>query len=131
MWNNFVSPFFNADVGVGQKLALSSILSALYIASIFHILEKISKNIFHNFSVSFLSFVNDSFFILQEKSFEKSNNFLFCSYNIILSLFDQFRLIVEHEKSKIFHFSRSTKNFNLSSLHFSSLHFSSLKGPIL
>ena len=34
MWNNFISPFFRADVGVGQGFALSSILSTLYIAPI-------------------------------------------------------------------------------------------------
>jgi len=70
--------------------------------------------------------MNDSLFILQEKSSEKSNAFLFCNYNIILSLFDQFRLMVEYEKSKVFHFSRSTKNFNPSPLD-----LSSLGGPIL
>ena len=107
--NNFIFPFFSIDVGVEQELALSLILSTLYIALIFHIFEKRSKNLFYNFSISFLSFVNDGPFILQEKSFEKSNAFLFCSYNIILSLFDQFGL---YGKSEVFHFSRSTNNFS-------------------
>ena len=40
LWNNFVSPFFNTDVGVGQGSTLSPILSALYISPIFHIFEK-------------------------------------------------------------------------------------------
>ena len=53
------------------------------------------------------------FFILQEKTYIKSNAFLFCSYSIITSLFDQFRLAIEHGKLKNFHFSRSTRNFNL------------------
>jgi len=44
---------------------------------------------------------------------EKSNTNLFCSYNIISSLFKQFGLVIKHDKSEIFHFSRSTKNFNL------------------
>jgi len=34
-WNNFFSPFFNVDIGVGQGLVLSSILSALYLALVF------------------------------------------------------------------------------------------------
>jgi len=31
---------------------------------------------------------------------------LFCSYNIISFLFNQFGLIIEHRKSKVFYFSR-------------------------
>ena len=111
MWNNVVSSFFRADVSIGQESTLSSILSALYIAFIFHIFKTRSKNHFKNLTVLFLSFINDSLFISQEKSFEKSNTILFCSYNII-SLFDQVRLIVKHRKSEIFHFSRLTKNSN-------------------
>ena len=41
---------------------------------------------------------------------------LLCSYNIISSLFKQFGLVIKHDKYKVFHFSRSTKNFNLSPL---------------
>jgi len=42
IWSNFIPLFFNADVGIRQGFALSSILSILYIALIFHILgEKI------------------------------------------------------------------------------------------
>jgi len=126
MWNNFVFPFFNPNVGIRQESALSPILSTFYITLIFHIFEKRLKNLFHNSSISFLSFVNDSLFIFQEKSFEKSNVFLFCSYNIISPLFYQFRLMVKHEKSEVFHFFRSTKNFS-----FSPLDLSSLKRPIL
>ena len=88
MWNNFVFSFFRTDIGIGQESALSPILSTLYIAPIFHIFEKRSKNLFQNSFVSFLSFVDDRFFILQEKYFKKSSAFLFCSYNIISSLFD-------------------------------------------
>jgi len=45
LWNDFVSSFFNIDIDVGQGLALSPILSILYISPIFHIFEKISKNL--------------------------------------------------------------------------------------
>jgi len=107
MWNNFISSFFRADVGIEQSFVFSSILSALYIALIFHIFEKRSKNLFQNLTVSFLSFVDDGLFISQEKP----NTIPFCSYNIITSFFDQVKLTVKHE---IFHFSRSTKNFNIS-----------------
>jgi len=71
MRNNFISPFFNTDVDVDQESALSPILSTLYITPIFHIFEKRSKNISYNSSISFLSFVDNNIFILQEKSFKK------------------------------------------------------------
>jgi len=108
MWNNFISPFFRTDVDVEQGSALSPILSALYIAPVFYIFEKRLKNLFQNsFTLSFV----DGLFISQKKSFEKSNSFLFCSYNIISFLFDQFGLIVKHGKSEVFHFSRSIRDF--------------------
>ena len=40
LWNGFQSPFCNINISVGQKSALSPILSALYYSPIFHILEK-------------------------------------------------------------------------------------------
>ena len=90
------------DVDVGQKSALSPILSALFIALMFYIFEKIIKNL--NIPVSFLSFVNEKLFISQEKSSIKTNVNIFCCYNIILSLLNQFDLVVEHKKTEVFHF---------------------------
>jgi len=116
MWNNFVSSFFRADIGIGQESVLSPILFTLCIAPIFHIFKKRWKNLFQNSSISFLSFIDNNLFILQDKSFKKLNTFLFYSYNIISSLFDWFGLIVEYEKSEIFHFFRSIKNFKPPSL---------------
>ena len=83
MWNHFVSPFFKANVGVNQG-------STLYIASIFHIFEKRTKNLLFPIQVSTLSFVDDGLLISQEKSYEKSKVNFFCSYNIISSSFNQF-----------------------------------------
>jgi len=103
--NSFSSPFFNVDMGIGQGSVLSSI---------FHIFEKRAKNL--KISVSFLLFVNDGLFILQEKSFKKANSLLFCSYNIISLLFEQFGLVIKHEKTKVFHFSRLYGVFNLSQI---------------
>ena len=39
-WNNFSSPSFNVNVGVGQGSALSPILSALYLSPLLYIFEK-------------------------------------------------------------------------------------------
>ena len=98
---------------MGQKFILSSILSAFYIALIFHIFKKRTKNLLTPILVSILLFVDNRLFVFQEKSYEKFNATLFYSYNIISSLFNQFNLVIEHDKSKVFYFSRSTKNINL------------------
>jgi len=69
-------------VEVGQGSALSPILSTLYIASIFHIFDKKTQNLLLN--ISTLSFMDNGLFVSQEKSYEKSNTNLLCSYSIIL-----------------------------------------------
>ena len=50
--------------------------------------------------------------ITQSKSFETSNAYLFCSYNIALNLLTKFRLQVKHSKTEVFHFSRVYGAFN-------------------
>ena len=90
------------------KALLSLLFYLLFtLPLLFNIFDKRAQNLWLN--ISTLSFMNDGLFISQEKSYEKSNENLFCSYSIISSLF-------KHKKSEIFHFSRSTKNFNPSSL---------------
>ena len=86
IWNNFSFLLFNVDIGVGQRSALSPILSALYLAPILHILEKQLKKQFQ---------------IL----------FFFCNYYIISFLLEQFRLIIKHGKIEVFHFSRLHRVF--------------------
>ena len=54
-------------MGVGQGLALSPILSALYLSLFLHILEKHLKNL--DLKISTLSFINDDLLITQSKSF--------------------------------------------------------------
>jgi len=74
------------DIGVGQGSVLSHILSALFIAPILYVFEKKIKNL--KIPVSLLSFVDNSLFIFQEKSFDISNANLFFSYNIMSSLLE-------------------------------------------
>ena len=95
----------------------------LYISLIFHILEKRLKNL--KILVSFISFVDNGLFVSQEKSLEKSTSHLFCNYNVISFLLDQFSLVIKHEKTKIFHFSRVHRVFDLP------LDLSTLEGSIL
>jgi len=121
IWNSFVSPFFKANIGIEKGSTLSLIFSVIYIASIFHIFEKRTKYLLLPIQIVTLSFVDDGLLISQEKSYEKSNMNIFCSYNIISSLFTQFYLIIEHGKSKFFHFSRLRNNINLLLLDLHSL----------
>ena len=110
LWNNFSSPIHNINVGIGQGSALSPILSALYLSLIFYILEKHLKNL--KIPVSILSFIDNGLFISQNVSLHVSNTNIFCSYNIVSNLLTKFGLVVEHEKTEVFHFSRQQGEFN-------------------
>jgi len=80
-WNNFISPIFNINVGIGQGSVLSPILSALYLSPVFQISEKYLKIL--NILISMISFVDDDLFVSQSKSISLLNANLFCSYNVI------------------------------------------------
>ena len=60
---DFNSPFYRADISIGQKSTLLPILSALYIAFIFYILEKRTKNLSIPIPFFFLLFIDNSLFI--------------------------------------------------------------------
>jgi len=109
IWNEFSSPMYKVNVGVGQGSALSPILFALYLSPLLYILEK-HLNIL-NIPISLISFVDDGLFISQNKSIDISNSQLFCSYNILSSLLDKFGLNIEHSKTETFHFNRSHGTF--------------------
>jgi len=123
-WNEFSSPTFEVNVGVGQVSALSLILSALYLSPLLYILEKHLKTI--NIPVSLLSFVDDSLLISQNKSINILNSQLFCSYNILSSLLDKFGFNIEYSKTELFHFNRSHRTFNPPPLN-----LLPLEGPVL
>jgi len=118
-WNNFMSPIFNINIGVGQGSALSPILSALYLLPFIYILENHLKNL--KIPVSIISFVDDGLFISQSNFFDISNSHLLCSYNVLTILLEKFGLVVEHSKTEIFHFNRFQGTFNLPPLNLSPL----------
>ena len=124
LWNNFFSPIFDVNVGIGQGSVLSPILSALYLSPFLYILEKHLKNL--NILISIISFIDDGLFISQNRSFYISNSCLFCSYNVIMKLLEKFDFIVEHSKTKVFYFNRSHGDFNSPPLD-----LTSIGGPIL
>jgi len=119
MWNEFSSPMYEVNVGVGQGSALSPILSTLYLSSLLYILEKHLKIL--NIPVSLISFVDDSLFISQNKSIDILNSQLFCSYNVLSGLLDKFELNIEQSKTETFHFNRSHGIFNPPPLNLSLL----------
>ena len=110
---------FEVNIRVGQRSALSPILSALYLSSFLYILENHLKNI--NILISIISFIDDGLFISQNKSLVTSNSHLFCNYNVMTKLLNKFGLIIEHSKTKIFHFNKSHGLFNLPPLNLSSI----------
>jgi len=61
LWNSFSSSIFNINVEVGQSLALSPILLALYLLPFLYILEKHLKNL--KIPISIISFMDDCLFI--------------------------------------------------------------------
>jgi len=103
-WNNFTSQKFATSVGVGQGSALSPILSAIYFAPIIKTFKKRIKNLKKKIHTDILSFVDDCLLISQEKNYELSSAFLLSSYNIISKIFSDVDLVLEHSKSKVFHF---------------------------
>ena len=110
IWNDLSFPMFDVNVGVGQGSALSPILSALYLTLFLYILENRLKNL--KIPISILSFVDNGLIIAQNKSFDISNSYLFCSYNVLSKLLNGFGLVIEHSKTEIFHFSKSQGFFN-------------------
>ena len=70
--------------------------------------------------------MDDGLIISQNKLIDVSNSQLFCSYNVLSKLLDSFGLVIEHSKTKVFHFNRLHGIFNSSQLD-----LSSIGGPIL
>jgi len=124
-WNNFISQKFATSVGVGQGSALSPILSAIYLAPIIKTFKKRIKNLKKEIHTDILSFVDDGLLISQKKSYDLSSTFLFSSYNMISKIFTDMGLVMEHNKSEIFHFTRARNPPN------PSLDLTSIGGPVL
>jgi len=110
IWNNFISPSFDINIGVGQDSALSSILLALYLSPVLYSLEKHLKIL--KIPISMISFVDDGLFVSQSKSILYLNTNLFCSYNVISSILSKYGLIIKHGKTDAFHFTRSHETYN-------------------
>ena len=90
--------------------SLSPILSALYIAPLFHLFERQAQAL--NLDTSTLSYIDDGLLVSQGRTYNKTLLELTSSYSIISDLMASFGLVMEHDKSEIFHFSRVHNNSN-------------------
>jgi len=61
IWNNFISSFFDINIGIRQGSALSPILSALYLFLVFHSSEKRLKIL--KIPISMISLVDNGLFV--------------------------------------------------------------------
>ena len=91
-----------------QGFVLSSIFSTLYIISFIHIFELRAQAL--NLNTSIILFINDSFLISYGKTYYTT---LLELYREVTDLIILFGLIIEHNKSEIFYFSRVHNNSNL------------------
>ena len=124
-WNNFTLQKFATSIGVGQGSTLSPILSAIYLAPIIKTFKKRIKNLKEKIHIDILSFVDDGLLISQEKSYELSSAFFLSSYNMIFKIFSDTGLVLEHNKSEVFHFTRAYNPPN------PSINLTLVGGPIL
>jgi len=109
-WNSFLSGACDTDVNVGQGFALSSIFSALYIAPLIRIFEHRAQALYLNTSI--LSFVDNSLLISQGETYNITLPKLYSSYRVVTDLMVTFGLVMKHDKSEIFHFSRVHNDSN-------------------
>jgi Reverse transcriptase (RNA-dependent DNA polymerase) len=103
--NSFSSGSFPADMGVGQGLALSPVLSALYIAPVL----KIFAGLEIGRKVDLMSYVDDGTFITQSVRLEDNLPLLTEAYGVIFRAFTSLGLVLEHDKSEVFHFSQARR----------------------
>jgi len=85
-------------------------ISALYIAPLIRIFEYRAQAL--NLDTCILSFLDNGLLISQEKTYNKTLPELYSSYRVVTDLIVMFGLVIEHDKSEIFHFSRVYNDLN-------------------
>ena len=108
LWGSFWSGPRQADVGVGQGLALSPILLALYIAPVMKLYHMQAVAL----KMSLLSYVDDRTVMAQSKSFNENRETLKDAYAVLLHLFVAIGLVLEHSKTKYFIFDHSHSDYS-------------------
>jgi hypothetical protein len=102
-WDSFTSEPFAADVGVGQGSAMSPVLSALYLTLIMRRFRAsdIGKK------VDLMSYVDDGSIVAQSRDVRDNLPLLKEAYGWLFRAFESLGLVLEHDKSEVFHFSRA------------------------
>ncbi|CAA7264637.1 unnamed protein product [Cyclocybe aegerita] len=107
-WNTFQSDSQSADVGVRQGSALLPVISGLFIAPVMKLFYIKAALL----NMTLLSFVDDGTILAQSKQLDDNNVGLHKAYKIIYLLFVAFALVLEHDKTELFHFSRQQDAYN-------------------
>ncbi|CAA7264613.1 unnamed protein product [Cyclocybe aegerita] len=107
-WNTFQSGSQSADVGVGQGSALLPVISGLFIAPVMKLfyVKAVPLN------TMLLSFVDNGTILAQSTQLDDNNVGLHKAYKIIYLLFVAFALVLEHDKTELFHFSHQRDTYN-------------------
>ncbi|CAA7268136.1 unnamed protein product [Cyclocybe aegerita] len=100
----FQSDSRSADVGVRQGSALSPVISGLFIAPVMKLFYIKAALL----NTTLLFFVDDGTILAQSKQLDDNNVGLHKAYKIIYLLFVAFTLVLEHDKTELFHFSCTT-----------------------
>jgi Reverse transcriptase (RNA-dependent DNA polymerase)/Reverse transcriptase-like len=108
-WNAFMSGPYPADVGVGQGSVLSPVLSSLCVAPILKLFS--ASDIGHQVNV--MSYVDDGTLIAHSPQLEDNLEPLKEAYGWVYHAFTSLGLVLEHTKSKSFHFTRARGNPDL------------------
>jgi hypothetical protein len=106
LWNSLLSPLFDATVGVEQGSAISPMLSALYITPVMHGFSARTQHL----GCVILLYVDDGTIIVQSKSLSDNLVPLKEVYWTINNILHAFGLVLEHDKSEIFHFMRTRRD---------------------
>jgi hypothetical protein len=107
-WDSFTSGTFPSDVGVGQGSALSPVLSALCLAPV---LKLFGRSVVGR-RVDLMSYVDDGTFIVSSRKVEDNLPLLKEAYGFVHNTFSSLGLVLEHDKSEAFHFSRAQRFSN-------------------
>ncbi|CAA7263208.1 unnamed protein product [Cyclocybe aegerita] len=107
-WNIFQSDFWSVGVGVRQGSALSPVISGLFIALVMKLFCIKAALL----NMTLLSFVDNGTILAQSKQLNDNNVGWRKAYKIIYLLFVAFTLVLEHDKTELFHFSHGHDTYN-------------------
>ena len=93
-------------MGMGQGSALSPILSALYLAPILWQASLEAPE------AALISYIDDGTIIVQSKMWDTNLIKLQSTYSVMFELTQALGLVLEHDKSEVFHFSRKSGDAN-------------------